>query len=155
MLEPIDYMERTRRFYEAKGFAPYQWAQHRSIPWHQPRKPVADSRVALISTAVPDETLLKSERIATSWALSAAPARFGTQELSWDKQTTHTNDRRAYFPLEDLLDAVQSGFIGSVAPRFHFLPTHFSQRRTVTRDGPAIVRACVADEVDIALLVPL
>jgi D-proline reductase (dithiol) PrdB len=155
MAKLIDYMQRTRRFYRAKGFAPYQWAQHETIPWQQPRKPLADSRVALISTAVPDETTIKSERVATSWALSAAPLNFGTQELSWDKQTTDTNDRRTYFPLEDLLDAASNGYIGSVAPRFHFLPTHFSQRRTLTGDGPAIASACIDDEVDIAILVPL
>ncbi|MFT4853587.1 MAG: D-proline reductase (dithiol) PrdB [Candidatus Pseudothioglobus sp.] len=155
MVEPIEYMQRTRRFYQAKGFAPYQWSQHANIPWQQPRKALGVSRVALISTAVPDDTIPKPERVATSWTLSEAPVSFGTQELSWDKQTTNTNDRRTYFPLEDLLDAARSGYIGSVAPRFHFLPTHFSQRRTEEHDGPAIAKACLDDEVDIAILVPL
>jgi hypothetical protein len=155
MADAINYMQRTRHFYRAKGFSPYQWARHSSIPWQKLRKPLAESRVALVSTAVPDEAILKPERVATSWGLAEAPTNFGTQELSWDKQTTHTNDRRSYFPLEDLLAAAQSGLIGSVAPRFHFLPTHFSQRQTVTRDGPAITRACIDDEVDIAILVPL
>jgi hypothetical protein len=155
MVEPIEYMQRTRRFYEARGFSPYQWAQHTTIPWQQPRKALENSRVALITTAVPDEAVPKPARTATSWALSDAPAHFGTQELSWDKHTTHTNDRRSYFPLEDLRDAAQSGYIGSVAPRFHFLPTQFSQRQSVNVDGPAVARACLDDEVDIAILVPL
>jgi len=148
-------MVRTRRYYEAKGFAPYHWAQHTKIPWQQPRQPLASSRVALITTAVPDESIPKKQRVASSWSLSAAPAQFTTQELSWDKQTTHTRDRRSYFPLEDLLHAAESGYIGAVAPRFHFLPTQFSQRQTLTEDAPAIVRACLDDRVDIAVLVPL
>ena len=47
------------------------------------------------------------------------------------------------------------GRIGSVAPRFHGVPTDYSQRRTIEQDAPQILERCREDGVDVALLVPL
>jgi hypothetical protein len=42
-----------------------------------------------------------------------------------------------------------------VAPRFHGVPTDYSQRRTSEQDAPEILRRLREDAVDVALLVPL
>ena len=75
--------------------------------------------------------------------------------MSWDKVTTHTNDRESYFPLQALNARIAAGDIGSLAPRFHFIPTEYSQRHTRDQDAPLITQHCLDDEVDLAILIPL
>ncbi len=158
MSEPIDYMERTRRYYEAQGFErPYQWSHYEDVPFFRPEKPLTESRVAIVTTAIhPDDAKqVMVSRAARSIAIEDVPANFFTDDLSWDKVTTTTDDRASYFPLEPLQQMAASGDIGSIAPRFHFVPTEYSQRHTIDSDAPAILKACIKDEVDIAILVPL
>ena len=154
----IPYMERSRRFYEAQGFEQaYLWAHFDTIPFHKPRVAVADANIAIITTAImpEDEPLTMLGRAARSIPVADAPGNFFTDDLSWDKVTTHTRDRGTYFPLDALSALASTGKIGRIASRFHFVPTEFSQRRTIESDAPAILAACIEDEVDIALLVPL
>jgi hypothetical protein len=61
----------------------------------------------------------------------------------------------SFFPIHHLQELVEAGRIGGLAARFHGVPTEYSQRRTIERDGPEILRRCREDEVDAALLVPL
>src|SRR4051812_33588739 len=51
---PIPYMHRTREYYAAIGYTtPYRWAHHLSAPFTALRKPLSQSKVALITTAAP------------------------------------------------------------------------------------------------------
>src|ERR687891_1808896 len=51
---PIEYMERTRDYYLALGYDnPYRWAHYVDVPFRPLAKPLAASRLALISTAAP------------------------------------------------------------------------------------------------------
>ena len=83
------------------------------------------------------------------------PEHFDTSELAWDKDSTHTKDRQSYFPLEVLQQLAAEKMILDLAPRYHFVPTQYSHRATIEDDAPAISAACIEDQVDIALLVPL
>src|SRR5207302_3835627 len=50
----IPYMQRTRDYYVALGFTtPYRWAHHADVPFQPLAKPLAESRLALITTASP------------------------------------------------------------------------------------------------------
>ena len=80
---------------------------------------------------------------------------FDTSELSWDKEATHTDDVESFLPLRSLAAYAAAGRIGSVAERFHGIPTDYSQRRTHEEDAPEVLRRCMEDGVDVALLVPL
>src|SRR6476620_1201790 len=52
--DPIPYMQRTREYYLALGYHnPYRWAQFDDVPFMPLSKPLARSRVALITTAAP------------------------------------------------------------------------------------------------------
>lgn len=158
MSDEIRYIDRTRRFYDAQGFdAPYAWSAHDDTPFTRPVKPVAASRIAMVTTAIhpDDEDTVMIGRQARSIPLEDVPGNFFTDDLSWDKETTHTRDRGSYFPFDALKTLLETGEVGELAPRFHFVPTEYSQRYTVEEDAPAIADACVADEVDVALLVPL
>ena len=49
---PIAYMQRTRDYYLALGYgAPYAWASFAEVPFTPLAKPLADSTVALVTTA--------------------------------------------------------------------------------------------------------
>ena len=156
MIEPIPYMERTRRYYRAQGFKKdYEWAHHERSPFTRLTKPLSDCRVTIVTTAVPNPKIPKMIRRAESLLFADAPDRFETSELSWDKDSTHTDDRQSFFPIEILHQLVTKGMIGDVADRYHFVPTQYSQRATTDEDAPQIADACQQDEVDIALLIPL
>ena len=51
---PIPYMQRIRDYYQALGYgAPYRWAHYAEAPFTPLKKPLAESRVGLITTAAP------------------------------------------------------------------------------------------------------
>jgi hypothetical protein len=51
---PIPYMQRTRDYYVAIGYAtPYRWAHYLSAPFTPLSKPLKDCNVAIITTAAP------------------------------------------------------------------------------------------------------
>ena len=51
---PIPYMQRIRAYYLALGYGtPYRWAHYAEVPFQSLRKPLAECRVALITTAAP------------------------------------------------------------------------------------------------------
>ncbi len=154
---PVNYMQRTRDYYRAQGFErDYVWAHNEDIPFSPLPRPLSSCVVTVVTTAVPNPgAAVKSLREAVSERFEETPAHFGTGDLAWDKDSTHTNDRGSYFPLEPLERLETEGYIGHLAPRFHFVPTEYSQRLTLTKDAPAIAAACREDEVDVATLVPL
>ena len=51
---PIPYMQRIRDYYQALGYgAPYRWAHYAEVPFAPLEKPLAECRVALVTTAAP------------------------------------------------------------------------------------------------------
>ena len=158
----VSYIDRTRAYYAAQGYGrPYQWAHFSEVPWATPRKPLSESRVTVITTASPDlgqvpvEGVLRGDKAVWSADTDVTPARLYTDDLPWDKESTHTRDVDAFVPLTHLREAARRGEIGSLAPRFHGVPTDYSQRATREQDAPEILLRCQEDAVDIALLVPL
>jgi hypothetical protein len=83
------------------------------------------------------------------------PDRLFTDNLAWDKESTHTRDVESFLPLRTLAEAAASGRIGSVSPRFYGVPTEYSQSRTVNQDAPAVLAMCREDAVDVALIAAL
>jgi hypothetical protein len=158
----VSYIDRTREFYAAQGYEkPYVWAHHDEVPFAPLAKPLAQSRVALITTASPwregepVDGVLRGGKQVWSGPTSAPPERLYTDDLAWDKQATHTCDVESFLPIRRLQERAAQGRIGSVAPRFHGVPTDYSQRRTLEQDAPEILARCREDRVDVALLVPL
>ena len=50
---PVPYMQRTRDYYLALGFAAYRWAHFVDAPFAPLRTPLNQARVGLITTAAP------------------------------------------------------------------------------------------------------
>jgi hypothetical protein len=166
--EPVPYMARTRDYYLAQGYSKsYEWAQADQTPFAALRKPLPEATIALITTASPiadrspgdgvgasGGTLLLQKSL-QSGDVNDPPSALFTGDLSWDKETTHTEDLGSYFPLATLQAMVADGQLGAVAPRYHCVPTEYSQRQTIDNDARAIRDRLIEDGADIALLVPL
>jgi D-proline reductase (dithiol) PrdB len=163
---PIPYLTRIRTYYAALGYgAPYEWAHYGSVPFHRLGKPLSECRIALVTTAAPYQPDKGDQGPGAPYN---AAAKFYTvysgdaakdhdlriSHVAIDRTHTTGEDPGSYFPLPALRDAAQSGRIGSVAARFHGLPTNRSHRTTIETDCSELVARCMADGVDGALLVP-
>ncbi|MCC6717159.1 MAG: hypothetical protein IT555_04685 [Acetobacteraceae bacterium] len=157
--QPVAYMERTRAYYRALGYkADYVWAHHDDVPFTRLAKPLAASRVALLTTASP---LDASNKDAKGWRhvwsapVDPAPDKLDTHDLSWDKETTHTNDRESFLPLAAARRLAAEGRIAGLTPRFHGVPTEYSIRKTRTQDAPDALTRLHEDGADAAILCAL
>ncbi|MGM4917575.1 glycine/sarcosine/betaine reductase selenoprotein B family protein [Tardiphaga sp. 813_E8_N1_3] len=163
---PIQYMARTRAYYQAIGYdVPYRWAHHIDAPFQPLRKPLAQSRVAIVTTAAPFDPAKGDQG---PGALYNGGAKFyqvydgdtsvdhdlRISHIAYDRVHTRADDSGTWFPLPALRDLAASGRIGSVAPRFYGAPTNRSHRVTLETDAPEIVTRAKADGVDVAVLVP-
>jgi len=150
------YMERTRNFYRAQGYTnDYQWARFDDVPFSRLQKPLSECTVAVITTAMPDSETGRAQRQVHSCPSLPAPSSMFTDELSWHKTMTHTNDVASFLPLMQLKRCEEEGLIGELGDRFHSVPTEYSQRNTLEKDAPEILSRCQQDAVDVAILVPL
>jgi D-proline reductase (dithiol) PrdB len=163
---PIPYLQRIRTYYEALGYgAPYAWAHYADVPFHALDKPLSKCRVTLITTASPYQPDKGDQGPGAPYN---AAAKFytvysgdtamdhdlRTSHVAIDRKHTTAEDPATYFPLTALRQSAACGRIGSLAPRFHGLPTNRSHRVTLEVDCPEVVARCKADGVDIAILVP-
>mgnify|MGYP001191715482 CR=1 FL=1 len=152
----VPYMQRTRDLYRAQGYSKdYVWAHFEETPFTAPSKPLRESRVTVITTTMPDTEIGRTSRQIHSCPSEPVPQSMYTEELSWHKTMTHTDDVGSFLPLGQLSKLVKEGVIAGLSRSFHCLPTEYSQGNTSTKDGPEILRRCQSDGADIALLVPL
>ena len=157
--EPVAYMERTRQYYRALGYAQdYVWAHFDDVPFARLGKPLAKARLGLVTTASPPSLENRDARgVRHVWSGEVAPppASLFTGNLAWDKESTHTEDRESFLPIETAAALARDGRFADLAPRFHGVPTEYSQRKTLTEDAPEILARLRADGADAALLCAL
>ncbi len=163
---PIPYLARIREYYQALGYgAPYGWAHYATVPFEPLRKPLARSRITIITTAAlyqpgkgdqgPRAPYNAAAKFYTVYSDDTARDHdLRISHIAIDRQHTTAEDSGTYFPLAELRRQAASGRIGALAPRFHGAPTNRSHRTTLEVDGPEIVARCKADAVDAAILVP-
>jgi hypothetical protein len=157
--EAIRYMERTRQYYRALGYRQdYVWAHFADVPFARLDQPLAQSRIALITTARPLGLVNRDAhgiRHVWSGAVEPPPESLFTDHVAWDKQSTHTRDRGSYLPIEAASELAAEGLIAGIAARFHGVPTEYSQRKTLEEDAPEVLARVRAGGADAALLCPL
>jgi len=162
---PIPYMQRTREYYLALGYNPYRWAHFDEVPFAPLRTPLSRARIGLITTAAPYQpdagdqgpgapynAAAKFYKVYSASTESVPDLRIS--HVGYDRRHTSAADINAYFPLARIKEAVASGRIGALAPRFHGAPTNRSHRTTTETDVPELLRRCQEDGVDAAVLVP-
>jgi hypothetical protein len=162
---PIPYMQRTRDYYQTLGFAPYRWAHFVEVPFTPLAKPLAQARVALITTAAPYQSGVGDQGPGAKYNAAAKFYKVYSDStevipdlrishVGYDRVHTTAEDSRTWLPLARLQEAVKTGRIGALTSRFHGAPTNRSQRVTVETDAPELLRRCREDGADVAVLVP-
>ena len=156
MKNPVAYIERTRDYYGAQGFASaYRYAQHDSAAFVQLPKPLSECRVGLVTTASAYHREDLEPRKVSSISALQPPEKLFTSDLSWDKQATHTDDVQSFCPITPLNNAAKQGLVSSLAPTVVCAPTEYSHRATKMDDAPLVHEMLMKDEVDVVVLVPL
>jgi hypothetical protein len=166
LADPIPYMQRTRDYYLALGYRnPYRWAQFDDVPFTPLRTPLAQARVALITTAAPYQLERGDQGPGATYNAAAKfysvysvatepPPDLRIAHVAYDRAHTSAEDPNTWLPLAQLRLAARTGRVGAVAPRVHGAPTNRSQRVTTQTDAPELLRRCQEDRADVALLVP-
>lgn len=162
---PIAYMQRTREWYLALGYGnPYRYAHFAQVPFQPLARPLAQSMVALVTTAAPFDPRHGPQGPGAPYNAAAkffVPYTGDTSRdhdvriahVAIDRVHTSMEDSNSWFPLPLLRRFAEEGRL-RLAPRFHGAPTNRSQRVTLETDAPEILARCRQDQVDAALLVP-
>jgi len=156
----VSYIDKSREYYQAQGFEQaYRWAAFDEVPFTRLSKPVNECNVAVVTTSFLHHHdsyfgAPATDKVVYHHRVADVPDRMFTDDLSWDKQATHTDDTESFLPLSALRALADDGVIGSLNDRFFGVPTEYSQRRTGL-DADQVAEWCEHDGVDIAVLVPL
>src|ERR1700690_899416 len=163
---PIPYMQRTRNYYAAIGYTtPYRWAHHIDAPFTKLHKPLAQARVALITTAAPYQPGKGDQGPGAAYNGSAKFYQVYSGDTShdhdlrishigYDRVQTSAEDSGTWFPPPPPRRAVAAGRVGAGAPRFHGAPTNRSHRVTIETDAPEILQRVRDDRADAVIVVP-
>ena len=162
----IAYLARIRTYYQALGYgAPYEWAHFNDVPFHSFSKPLAQARIALVTTAAPYQPDKGDQGPGAPYNAAAKFYQVYSGETSTDpdlrishvtidRAHTTAEDINSYFPLAALRRSAGRGRIGGLTQHFHGLPTNRSQRTTSDIDCAELVARCKAENADAAILVP-
>ncbi len=164
--QPIRYIERTRNYYLALGYEnPYVWAHYLEVPFTPLKKPLNQSVLGLVTTAVPFDPSKGAQGPGAPYNAAAKfyePYVQSIQEqadlriahVGVDRKNANMEDGNCWFPLEAAKRALAKGHIQSLSKNFYGLPTNRSQRHTLEIDAPLILSKMRADNVDVAVLIP-
>jgi hypothetical protein len=164
---PIPYRERISTYYQTLGYgAPYRWAHYAAVPFAPLGKPLAESRLGLVTTAAPYQPDKGDQGPGAAYNAAAKFYRVYSGDtavdhdlrishIGYDRTHTVATDSNSWFPLPLLRGLAKSGRIGELTPRFHGAPTNRSQRVTLDQDCPELLARLREDQADAALLVAL
>ena len=163
---PVSYIQRTRDYYLTLGYNnPYRWAHFDDVPFAPLRKPLAEARLTLITTAAPLQPdggdqgpdapyngHAKFFRVFSASTDDDPDLRIS--HVVYDRDHTSAEDQNTWFPLARLREVAEAGRIAGLTSRFHCAPTNRSQRVTSQVDAPELLKRCQEDGADAVILVP-
>ena len=164
--QPVRYMERTRSYYLGLGYDnPYVWAHYIDAPFTPLKKPLNQSILGLITTAVPFDASKGNQGPSAPYNAVAkfyqpyqksvdAEIDLRIAHVGIDRNNANMEDMPCWFPLSAAQQAVKAGRIQALSPHFYGLPTNRSQRHTLEVDAPIILDMLRADHVEVAVLIP-
>lgn len=143
----------------------YPWRVINPVPMTELTRPVADCRVAVVSSAglvVPGEPPFDPEVRGGDFSYRVIPAGVDIQRLeehhrsdAFDHSGIET-DRNMAMPLDRLHEMAAAGQIGSVAPdHISLMGSITAPGRLVKRSLPEVADLLVSDQVDVALMIPV
>lgn len=143
----------------------YRWRRLDPTPLAALRRPLDACRVAVVSSAglvAPGDEPFSEKVKGGDFSFRVLPSDVPVASLEEHHRSNsfdHSGleaDRNVALPLDRLRELAQAGEIGEVAPR------HISLMGSITAPGrlvkvtaPAVAEMLIADQVDIALLVPV
>lgn len=164
--QPVRYIERTRNYYLGLGYeTPYVWAHYLDVPFASLQKPLDQSILGLVTTAVPFDASKGPQGPGAPYNAAAKfydPYSYLIDEhadlriahVGIDRLNANMQDSNCWFPISAAKRAVAKGRIQSLSQHFYGLPTNRSQRHTLEMDAPLILSKMRADHVDVAVLIP-
>ena len=143
----------------------YPWRRIDPVPWTPLRRPLADSRLALVSSAgfaMPDQEPFDGSRRGGDPSFREIPSD-ADPSLLVDSHRSQTFDHSGMqrdpnlaFPLDRARELADSGRIGSLAGNhLSFMGGITAPGRLVKQTAPAAVGPLVEENVEVALLVPV
>ncbi len=170
-MEPIRYIEKTQQYYSRKGKTDaYRYAHFEEGPFQPLLKPLAQSRLVLISSAgfviVPEDApepvpfrginIGEKEQVEVFPVPSDTPAaRIRYVTGAHNRRDSPMQDVDAFFPVTRLRELQAAGRIGSLARDYLRIRPCYSQRKTRELDAPEVLRRCREQGVDVALFAPI
>jgi D-proline reductase (dithiol) PrdB len=143
----------------------YPWRRVDPVPCAPLRKPPSSARVALVTTAglvpkgaPPFDAAVRGGD--PSYRVIGADSELARlEEHHRSSSFDHAGieqDRNVAFPLDRLRELARAGEVGSVAPQhLSFMGSITAPGRLVRYSAPEAAALLIADQVDIALLVPV
>ena len=158
-------MHRITSYYKTLGYGkPYRWAQYKDVPFTHLKKPLSESRVALVTTAAPYQpdkgdqgpgapynSAAKFYTVYTDKTETEPDLR--VSHIGIDRNHTTAEDMRTWFPMKQLKRLADEGVIGGITEHFYGAPTNRSQQRTIEVDCPEIFERIREDGGDVAVIV--
>lgn len=143
----------------------YRWRTVAPVPLLQMQKPLARSRVAIVSTAglvLPHQPPFDETVRGGDWSFRSIPddtdarsLRLTHRSASFDHRPAELDPNIA-FPLDRLHELVADGHVGEANHRhFSFMGSLTATSNLLARSAPEVARALSEDGVDVALLVPI
>ncbi len=158
---PVDHIARTRDLYSSLGHDPYRWVRsEKPPPWTPLAKPLDECRVGLVGSGgvyrAGQVAFHHRDDVSLRIIDSGVPAaELRTSHFAYD-QTAARIDPNVVFPLGTLRALAAEGVIGELSPRaYAFMGGIYSARRVRETLAPEVSRRLAADQVDLALLVPV
>ena len=143
----------------------YPWRRIDPVPWAPLKKPLKESRVALISSAglvAPGQEPFDDSIRGGDFSFREIPADtdvFSLRDTHRSDLYDHAGlrqDPNLAFPLDRLRELVESGRIGSLNRRhLSFMGSITAPGRLIKKTAPPAARKLAEDGVDIALLAPV
>ena len=167
-MEYIHYIDRTHEYYRSLGYEKtYNYAHNVDIPFTPLKKPLSECRVTLVTTAsfvlmneegypLEEPMMLGTNALEVFTAPSDWPAdRILSTSEDHDRYQTDMEDVNAFFPTTRMQDFLNEGTFGSLSKNYYRTLPNYSHRKTTEVDGPEILRQCLEDNVDVALMTPV
>ena len=143
----------------------YPWRRVDPVPWTPIVRPLAESRLAIVSSAglvLGDQPPFDNRMRGGDPSFREIPADAEARVLvdahrseSFDHRPMR-EDPNVAFPIDRLRELREAGRIGSVAPRhLSFMGSITAPGRLIRETAPEAARLLAGDRVDAALLVPV
>lgn len=154
---PVDYIPRTRELY-ADYNNPYRWVTNESVAWTPLKKPIAESKIAMISSGGimyrdqprfhrEDASYRRIPKNATRADLNIWHFGYPTRDAQIDPNCV--------FPWERLKELERERVIGELSdPFFSFMGGIYSARKVRDELAPQIADELKRAHVDAFYLVP-